>query len=1082
MRKKILSALLLGLFTVASTSTFVSCKDYDDDISNLQEQITKNNTDLTKLVNDKYDIVNAEIQKVNDALDAAEKACAEADKKLQANIDAANKAITDGDAATLAAAKKAVEDAMVQVAATYATKAELQKAQTDLETAYKAADELIKKDVAANAEQIANLLEADKKLDAAVKAAQKTADDALTLAQNIEKTYATKAELADEIKKVNESLAGVKEQLEGKIGDNLQKISVLETRVDDIEPKVTANVEAISTLRELTRKHGETLTALNSHMDRVCDSLKTLDAAIAANADSIVSVKNALTAAYTQAINAATAELKDSVSATNVRIADLKAAVNDSLDNVKGTIAAAENSISIIEDSIDKVIDRVEAIESRLAIINADLSNLITSIIYNGQTKNAVVFGTMTENAINGNKRFPYDTYEGEDSIVLKKDSSLMTVNNGLVYATINPAEIDFAGTSVKIVNSQNAEHSLFSLGGAEVVTSSDPVLTITRAAEGFGNGLYKFEIKAKKSGIKTSEFVGANSVYATTDAQSPCIAYALQASYKYGDTARTVTSHYDLAIVPKAATEVNAADLTAVEPGADVDVTSGAPYTMKFDLAADAAIEGSFKFKDLTSANVYAVYVGLDTLGNPAAYKKFKGVELSENGILTGKDIEKAIKMTVPASLLNVPVPVKGYVLNYNGKIVPVRESIVFTRSIFGRINVELTDTLKHGGRTELDITKLVISKIVEAKGGDKNAAKLFASLASLPVDSVEDYVSRVTVSADGDTIKNTFVYVVSNDPGRGIKFVDGKSVVEWTVNFKDANKLPVATINYKVNVVIPTWYDELNMRIKSAFGVIDGDKDYTVGWTTKDNTNPEKTKVAYEWNHRSFNISRFITAKNDRGDSESTLSYKTSATYAPYNQFVDEDADARDSVSVTHIKIFQGNGITAINTNAGADTVNTKFDVQQVVNYFDVAEKVIDNFKFSIASPINYGIFMGGVKTVNATVASTGKGTADLKSFQWNDYSNNLATFKLDDNRIASVECVLVQDTDNYYDRIENHTIEVKRASNKLEFNVVPGVITKAYPIYADVIIKDYWGIQTSLRICINVSAYNVQVSTNP
>ena len=118
MRKKILSALLLGLFTVASTSTFVSCKDYDDDISNLQEQITQNNTDLKKLVDDKIAIVNAEIQKVNDALDAAEKACADADKKLQANIDAANKAITDGDAATLAAAKKAVEDAMVQVAAT----------------------------------------------------------------------------------------------------------------------------------------------------------------------------------------------------------------------------------------------------------------------------------------------------------------------------------------------------------------------------------------------------------------------------------------------------------------------------------------------------------------------------------------------------------------------------------------------------------------------------------------------------------------------------------------------------------------------------------------------------------------------------------------------------------------------------------------------------------------------------------------------------------------------------------------------------------------------------------------------------
>ena len=37
MKRKYLSALLMGTLTVASVSTFTSCKDYDDDISNLQE-------------------------------------------------------------------------------------------------------------------------------------------------------------------------------------------------------------------------------------------------------------------------------------------------------------------------------------------------------------------------------------------------------------------------------------------------------------------------------------------------------------------------------------------------------------------------------------------------------------------------------------------------------------------------------------------------------------------------------------------------------------------------------------------------------------------------------------------------------------------------------------------------------------------------------------------------------------------------------------------------------------------------------------------------------------------------------------
>ena len=49
MRKKYLSALLFGALLFASAGTFTSCKDYDDDINNLQEQINTINTTLTEL-------------------------------------------------------------------------------------------------------------------------------------------------------------------------------------------------------------------------------------------------------------------------------------------------------------------------------------------------------------------------------------------------------------------------------------------------------------------------------------------------------------------------------------------------------------------------------------------------------------------------------------------------------------------------------------------------------------------------------------------------------------------------------------------------------------------------------------------------------------------------------------------------------------------------------------------------------------------------------------------------------------------------------------------------------------------------
>ena len=40
MNKKFLSAILFGALMVSSTGTFVSCKDYDDDIDQINQTLT----------------------------------------------------------------------------------------------------------------------------------------------------------------------------------------------------------------------------------------------------------------------------------------------------------------------------------------------------------------------------------------------------------------------------------------------------------------------------------------------------------------------------------------------------------------------------------------------------------------------------------------------------------------------------------------------------------------------------------------------------------------------------------------------------------------------------------------------------------------------------------------------------------------------------------------------------------------------------------------------------------------------------------------------------------------------------------
>ena len=101
MNKKFLSAILFGALMITSTGTFVSCKDYDDDIENLQEQINNLAT--------KAD-VEAKLAQLQTALAAAQadaaKALAEAKAAddsaeiaaLQAKIDAFKSCTCDVEA------------------------------------------------------------------------------------------------------------------------------------------------------------------------------------------------------------------------------------------------------------------------------------------------------------------------------------------------------------------------------------------------------------------------------------------------------------------------------------------------------------------------------------------------------------------------------------------------------------------------------------------------------------------------------------------------------------------------------------------------------------------------------------------------------------------------------------------------------------------------------------------------------------------------------------------------------------------------------------------------------------------------
>lgn len=89
MRKKFIKVMLFGTLALLSTSTFVSCKDYDDDIDGLKESVATTNSDLKT----KVDALNASISSLQSAQGDLSKAIASAKDDaskaaLQAKADA----------------------------------------------------------------------------------------------------------------------------------------------------------------------------------------------------------------------------------------------------------------------------------------------------------------------------------------------------------------------------------------------------------------------------------------------------------------------------------------------------------------------------------------------------------------------------------------------------------------------------------------------------------------------------------------------------------------------------------------------------------------------------------------------------------------------------------------------------------------------------------------------------------------------------------------------------------------------------------------------------------------------------------
>ena len=731
MKRKFISAMLFGALLIAPATTFVGCADYDDDIENLQGQITNNATTLDQLTKEKIQNVETEIESLKAA-----------NKQLQEALDKAKSEGTDADAATLAAAQKLVEDAQAQLqAALDAVNGDITGINgkiSDLDARLLAQDGRLK--------SVESLLAADGKLTLAINDAQALAEKAYNLA---EQTAATAEANKQAIKDAAANLKSIKESLEGQINTLSEKVNDLSKELAKQNADITAQINSLksqlSDANEGISANGDKINKNKQKIDEIVGQLTELQNQVAKNKLAVETLEsNYLSKAEGIKLNTSINDLKNANEAIEGRLeaaegrldtidelieslaksSDVTKDINKLReeieakigklneegkdDTVASLIAGINGNITTINGNIEKINKKIEAIEGLVNVLFTDLSNLITGVIYQ-DAKFDMVYGKITAANLNAsnwtdatsqmtkpNDNKVYFPSKGKaNNITRVMGTYMMQHTGGQIYATINPASIDFNGSKLNLVDSEDNAHGQFTLGAAETAN-----VKLQRAAS--KNGLYAFEIQSK--------FADNSSNAPVTNDRA---VYALQASYKAHENVtnkdgktenkeatRKIYSKYDIQLNPTAASRVEYNDfeipeITAKRHTGTGTTWAGVPeekYNFDFE-SVDANMIVTFTLK--TDKPVYAKYI------EPTAGKENLNLQNCAGlGVAMTAENENFEKVTVDLSkCLNKEVAFDYYIWNYDGSVEKKIYVLYVTRPMINA--AELTETVKPEGNT---------------------------------------------------------------------------------------------------------------------------------------------------------------------------------------------------------------------------------------------------------------------------------------------------------------------------------------------------------------------------------------------
>lgn len=878
MKRKFISAMLFGALLVAPATTFVGCADYDDDIENLQGQITNNATTLDQLTKEKIQNVETEIESLKAA-----------NKQLQEALDKAKSEGTDADAATLAAAQKLVEDAQAQLqAALDAVNGDITGINgkiSDLDARLLAQDGRLK--------SVESLLAADGKLTLAINDAQALAEKAYNLA---EQTAATAEANKQAIKDAAANLKSIKESLEGQINtlgekvndlstklakqnaDITAQINSLKSQLDDANKGISANGDKIKENKQKIDEIVGQLTELQNQIAKNKSAVETLESNFLTEIDKIVNEQNGLKTSI-EGLKSANETVNQRLESAEGRldtIEDLIASLAKSSDvtssidqlrqeieakigklneegkddTVASLIAGINTSITSIQGDITRIDGEITRIDGLIDVLFTDLSNLVTSLEIQDNTFDAV-WGKVTAANV-GNfakddtKRLVCFPEKSNRKATRAFDEYTVEDVSGDMYLTINPTDIDFDNLKVDLRNSLDEKSTAYTLTRAEVAEGH----LITRATKA-QNGLYHFRYKCGNT-KPSAEPQASNVAYAAT------VTFPWTKKGEKKPSERSVYSKYDITFRPTRATavasdgfgigfdsEVNTFNQTSVvnQPSWNSIETKGVVRPVANKENPDAA----FLVKLLlnTDHKVYAKYIKCtNALNSNGGYDANAVADINKQSSAfdkviyatdkaTDKDDPDFKSLTIDVNKYNgYTVSFDYYIWNYDGSVLKRTYTLNFTKPLIADDNAhaevtpeakteqtafadDFANTLCMDAKRSIWTGKATKFNVLPISGEDAGSVK---SVTLTSADKQTNYVSC-------NYNNTTKVALNHQNEIKNLKFaydpttIDLNKTYKFKVVFYDANDNEVNTVNVSYTMKTPTKWKEKIVRGTNLF-----------------------------------------------------------------------------------------------------------------------------------------------------------------------------------------------------------------------------------------------------------------------